>query len=90
MIKANISKENATQSIAAEGNVMELVNDVTVLISAIHTQFQNMDPATAWMFRVGLQAVVRDPNGPCWKAVDGHTGIIFPKAGQESDGGEED
>lgn len=79
MIKATISRQNETQVITAEGNVMELVNDVTVLISAIHTQFQNMDPATAWMFRVGLQAVVRDPNGPCWKAADGQTGIIFPK-----------
>ena len=83
MIKANISKGNATQVVNAEGNVMELVNDVTVLINAIHTQFQNMDPATAWMFRVGLQAVVRDTNGPCWKAVDGQTGIIFPKPDTE-------
>lgn len=79
MIKANISKENKNQQIVAEGNVLELVNDLAVLISSIHTQFQNVDPATAWMFRVGLQAVVKDPNGPCWKAVDGQTGIVFPK-----------
>ena len=79
MIKANISRENETQVVAAEGNVVELVSDVTVLINSIHTQFQNMDPATAWMFRVGLQEVVRDPNGPCWKPADGQTGIIFPK-----------
>lgn len=83
MIKANISKENATQVVTAEGNVMELVNDVTLLISAIHTQFQNMDPTTAWMFRVGLQAVVRDTTGPCWKAADGQTGIIFPQTDYE-------
>lgn len=79
MIQAKISKENATNLVTAEGNVMELVNDVTVLISSIHNQFQNMDPATAWMFRVGLQAVVRDTNGPCWKAAGGQTGITFKK-----------
>lgn len=83
MIKANISKENDTPDITAQGNVMELVSDVTVLISAIHTQFQNMDPATAWMFRVGLQAVVRDTNGPCWMPAGGQTGIIFRKPDKE-------
>lgn len=83
MIEAKISRENEKQVIHAEGNVLELANDVAVLISGIYNQFLHVDAGTAEMFRVGLQAIVKDRSGPCWKANDGQVGVIFPKKEEE-------
>ena len=77
MLKINISRENEKQVIEAKGSVQEMLTDLAVLISGIHAQFQNADPATAAVFRQGVQGMVADPDSPCWKVLGDMTGIIF-------------
>lgn len=79
MIKADVSKNNKSQVIHAEGSVPELANDIAVLFNGIYTQLLCADPDGAEMFRVMVQGMVRDSGGPCWKPMDGQTGIIFHK-----------
>lgn len=79
MIKAEINKENPQQNVQASGNVPELMKDIAILISGIYTQFQNADPKTAKLFRMGIENMVNDPNGPVWNATGNQTGIIFKK-----------
>lgn len=77
MIKVNISRENEKQVIEAKGSVQEMLTDLAVLLSGIYNQFQNADPATAAVFRQGVQGMVADPDSPCWKVLGDMTGIIF-------------
>ena len=79
MLDVKIGKRFPKQTITAAGSIPELMNDLAILLSGIHTQFQNADPATALMFRQGVQAMVRDTNGPCWQPANNQTGIIFQK-----------
>lgn len=76
MIKAEI-KKNAQATITATGSIPELLTDMAVLISGIYTQFKNTSPAAATLFRSGLENMIKDPNGPAWKALGNQTGIIF-------------
>lgn len=77
MIKVNISRENEKQVIEAKGSLQEMLTDLAVLLSGIYNQFRNADPDTAAAFRQGLQGMVADPDGPCWKILGDMTGIIF-------------
>ena len=77
MIKVNISRENEKQVIEAKGDIPELLTDLALQISGIYNQFQSADPDTAAAFRQGLQGMVADPDGPCWKVLGNITGIIF-------------
>lgn len=79
MIKAEISKDNPQQNIQASGSVPDLMKDIAVLINGLYAQFQNADPMTAKLFRMGIENMVNDPNGPVWSPTGNQTGIIFRK-----------
>lgn len=83
MIKVNISRENEKQVIEAKGSVQEMLTDMAVLLSGIYNQFQNADPATAAVFRRGMQAMMADPDSPCWKVLGDMTGISFQTPEEE-------
>ena len=79
MLNVKIDKENSNPTIQASGNLPELLNDIAVMIRALHTQFQAADSATAHYFRTGLINMTNDPNSPMWKALGNQTGIAFRK-----------
>lgn len=79
MIKADISKDNKQQLMQASGNVPEILNDIAILVNGIYTQFKNADPITAKLFRMGIENIVKDPNGPMWGTLGNQTGIVFRK-----------
>lgn len=79
MIKADISKNNPQQNIQASGNIPELLSDLALLVNGIYTQFQNADPNTAALFRMGVENMIKDPNGPAWGNPGNQTGIVFRK-----------
>ena len=79
MIRAEISQDNPQQNIQASGSVPDLMKDIAVLINGLYTQFQNADPMTAKLFRIGIENMVNDPNGPVWGSAGNQTGIIFRK-----------
>ena len=83
MLDVKIGKGLQKQTIIASGSIPELLGDLAVIVSGIHTQFQNADPTAAVMFRQALQAMVADQDGPCWQAMNNQTGIIFQKPEQE-------
>ena len=77
MIKANINKVNKQQTIEATGSIPELMNDVAVLLSGIHSQFNAVSPAAAKLFKQGIENMVKDPKGAMWQAGGNQTGIAF-------------
>ncbi|MBE6943830.1 MAG: hypothetical protein E7453_06170 [Ruminococcaceae bacterium] len=77
MIQANINKKNKQQIIHASGSIVEMMNDVAILISGIYTQLGNHDPASAAIFRTGLQNMTADSRGPMWQNYGDRTGIII-------------
>lgn len=82
MIKANINKTNKQQTIEATGSIPELMNDVAVLLSSIHSQFNAVSPAAANLFRQGIENMIKDPKGTMWQAGDNQTGIAFQLPGE--------
>lgn len=77
MIKANIGKENENHVINAKGTVPELLTDIAILINGLYTQFANVSPETAAQFRIGLVAMLQDPQSVVWSPLENQTGIIF-------------
>ena len=78
-IKRGTEQEKGCATITAVGGVPELLNDVAVLISGIYNQFNAVSPASAALFRTGIENMAKDTNSPLWQAVDGQTGIVLPK-----------
>ena len=79
MLKVEINKENGNPVVQASGNIMEILNDIAVMTSALYTQFQAADPNTAHYFRTGFINMTNDPDSPMWKALGNQTGIAYRK-----------
>ena len=83
MLKTNIDKNNPKQVIGATGSIPEMVNDLVVLLSGIHTQLRAVSPAAAELFRVAVQKLVADDGGPCWTGKGNQTGIALQLPAEE-------
>lgn len=77
MLKTNINKNNEKQIIEATGSIPELMNDVAVVLSAIHNQLEAVSPAAAVFFKRGIERMIKDPKGKVWTASGNQTGITF-------------
>ena len=51
MLKVDINKDGSKPVVHASGNLMEILNDIAVMTSALYTQFQAADPNTAKLSR---------------------------------------
>ena len=85
MIKANIAKENEKQTIEARGSIPEIAGDIAILIAGIYTQLKAAQPAAAERFRQGVQKMVANSNGPCWRERENQTGIAIEMPGDPHD-----
>lgn len=79
MLNVDINKDKGSPIIHASGNLMEILNDIAVMTSALYTQFQAADPTTAQYFRTGFINMTNDPDSPMWKALGNQTGIAYRK-----------
>ena len=77
MLKVDIDKDNGSPVIHASGSIMEILNDIAVMTSALYTQFQAADPKTAHYFRTSFINMTNAPDSPMWKALGNQTGIAY-------------
>ena len=75
MLKVDLDAKKGRARIAAVGSGLEILADVTFLISKIH---KSMDPDNAKVFKALMQKCIADEDSPAWEEEE--------KAGNQTDG----
>ena len=75
MLKADINGKTGVFNVYAEGNLDEIMTDISTIIAKAYFAMQKNDPKVAALFREGLIFGVTDPNSPLW-----NVGSVMPGA----------
>lgn len=68
MLKVDMDrKAGGAATIVAQGDILEITADIAHIISAIHTQFNQSEPALAGLFKTMFTELVMHPTTPLWK-----------------------
>ena len=67
MLKCHLERETDTGKIEVKGSPIEILADVTFLISDVYLAFQKNSPIMGDLFRDILRDAVNDDSSPIWK-----------------------
>lgn len=56
---------------------MEVTKDIALIINAIHTRFNQIEPALAEAFKMVFTELVTHPSTPLWKPQEGMCGTLI-------------
>lgn len=68
MLKCDINSNGEQTSISSCGDIIELCNDISFVISEIYGSIKSNNPDGAEVFRVALMSILAHPNSPVWDA----------------------
>ena len=72
MLKCHFEEETNTCKIEARGNSIEILSDVSFLISGVYNAFRENSPIMGDFFRCMLRDVVNDDSSPIWEVSGTH------------------
>lgn len=75
MLKADINGKTGMFNVYAEGDLNEIMTDISAIIAKAYFAMQKNDPKAAALFREGLTCGVADPKSPLW-----NVGSLMPGA----------
>ena len=90
MLKCHLDKDKNIAMVAATGNMISILADVTYVVRVIYGSLMRDDPISAMLFKEMFQACVNDDRSPVFKTDDDGVKGVSIRIPKEFLKGEED
>ena len=90
MLKCHLDKDKNIAMVAATGNMISILTDVTYVVRGIYGSLMRNDPISAMLFKEAFRACVNDDRSPVFQTDDDGGKDVSSRIPKEFLKGEED